>query len=295
MLCTKCGKTVPDESEFCPFCGTELERAAAPAPAPAPVATVPVQPQQPQHAPAPTQSSGRGVLIAVIAAVVLVVLVLGGIGAYKVINKLVLRPPVATTADVGDSSVTEPPLPTDATTETTDEMPPPTSPTTETTGETTETTGETPEADASSGGLDLDSYVGTWEFVGEPGPWGEGAPFSLERSGNILVGTAGLPDWDDTVRLQLAAGNDELQGESTTTYSDGETEVMALRMELDASGNLITVKYRGADGEWGIRVARRIAAAGALLMPEGTLEIFVLDGSGGADLLISAYRAGGSS
>ncbi|MBU0609178.1 MAG: hypothetical protein KKI08_14930 [Armatimonadetes bacterium] len=121
----------------------------------------------------------------------------------------------------------------------------------------TVTAGDTAGTGASVGGLDLDGFVGTWEFVGDPGPWGEGAPFSLERSGNILVGTAGLPYYEETIRLELTAGNGELQGESTTTYPDGKTEVMSLRIEPDAGGDLVTVKYRCDSGEWLMRVAKR--------------------------------------
>jgi len=116
---------------------------------------------------------------------------------------------------------------------------------------------ETPGAGASSSGAGADGFVGTWEFVGEPGPWGEGAPFNLERSGNALVGTAGLPYYEETIRLQLTFSNGELKGESTTTYPDGTTEVMALRMQLGVSGNLITVTYLCANGEWLMRVAKR--------------------------------------
>ncbi len=120
---------------------------------------------------------------------------------------------------------------------------------------------EPPVSGISYGAPDLDSYVGTWEFVGEPGPWGEGLPFSLERSGNILVGAVGLPEYyDHAIRLRLTAGNDELLGESTTVYADGETEVMALRMAHD--GDLLEVTFWRAGGEGRIRAARRTAAAG---------------------------------
>ncbi len=249
MFCTECGKTVPDESQFCPFCGTELGRAAVPAPAPPPEATVPLQSQQPQPPPPPTapphraQPSGSGTLIAVLVAVVFVFLVLGGIGAYIVIKKLGPKPP----ADVGGTSVTEMPA---------------------TAGPTTETTGETPATDSSTAGgaaseeggsaasgISLDALVGEWQVdiaqLDGPPP----TALTIRRNGDKVVGT--LNDRINT-HLDLAVVNGEYEG----TWTDPQVGTVA---------------------------------AEALLMPEGTLEIFVLDGSGGADLLISAYRGRGSS
>ncbi len=239
MLCTKCAKTVPDESQFCPFCGTELGRAAVPAPAPPPETTVPLQSQQPQP-------SGSGALIAVLVAVVFVFLVLGGIGAYIVIKKLGAKPP----ADVGGTSATEMPA---------------------TAGPTTETTGETPATDSSTAGgaaseeeeeggsaasgISLDALVGEWQVdiaqLDGPPP----TALTIRRNGDKVVGT--LNDRINT-HLDLAVVNGEYEG----TWTDPQVGTVA---------------------------------AEALLMPEGTLEIFVLDGSGGADLLISAYRGRGSS
>jgi len=237
MLCTKCAKTVPDESQFCPFCGTELGRAAVPAPAPPPETTVPLQSQQPQP-------SGSGALIAVLVAVVFVFLVLGGIGAYIVIKKLGPKPP----ADVGGTSATEMPA---------------------TAGPTTETTGETPATDSSTAGgaaseeeggsaasgISLDALVGEWQVdiaqLDGPPP----TALTIRRNGDKVVGT--LNDRINT-HLDLAVVNGEYEG----TWTDPQVGTVA---------------------------------AEALLMPEGTLEIFVLDGSGGADLLISAYRGRGSS
>lgn len=237
--CPRCGSINTGEAVNCLRCRTPLpgpQEASAPAPAPDAVqalatAAPPPAPQQQTVASPPqsgathasTRSAGCGSRVWMIVAALVLLLVMAWVGVYVFSNWPPTRAPVAPPVDVGGSAVTEPPV-----------------------------------SDISYGTPDLDGYVGAWEFVGEPGPWGEGAPFSLERHGNILVGTVGLPQhYDHTIRLQLAAGNDELLGESTTTYSDGETDVMALRLQLDAGGDLLTVTYRTADGQWLIRVAKR--------------------------------------
>ncbi len=257
MLCTKCGKTVPEESQFCPFCGTELERAAAPAPAPPPEATVPLQPQQPQPPP-PTpppqyaappqraQASGSSTLIAVLVAAVFMFLVLGGIGAYLVIKKLGTKPPAETPAEVTGTSATETPTTAGPTTERTDETP--------ATGSSTSRGAAPEDAGSAASGTSLDALVGEWQVdiaqLDGPPP----TTLTIRRSGDEVEGT--LNDRINT-HLNLAVVNGEYEG----TWTDPQVGTVA---------------------------------AEALLMPEGTLEIFVLDGSGGADLLISACRGGDS-
>ncbi len=134
MFCKKCGEDIPDDSQFCPFCAEEIGRPAAPEPPPPPVATAPLQQpepvyqqpaappsqqpgdQQPISAPqypavqAAPQSSGSGAIVGVIVALVFVVMLVGGVGAYMVIKKLGLKPPVGTVADAGGSSATETPV-----------------------------------------------------------------------------------------------------------------------------------------------------------------------------------------
>lgn len=127
MFCGKCGKEVPDESRFCPFCAEELEPEQPAAPAPSLEATARLQPQQPPTAvappqqpvapappeytaaPAPAKSSGSGALIAILVVVGLLVLVIGGIGAYVVMKRLGPAPSAQTTADMGGTPTTETP------------------------------------------------------------------------------------------------------------------------------------------------------------------------------------------
>lgn len=70
MICGNCGKTIPDTTKFCPYCGVKQGQIPAPAAAaPAPAAPVPptqpvppVQPAQPAGNPAPAgnQASSQG-------------------------------------------------------------------------------------------------------------------------------------------------------------------------------------------------------------------------------------------
>ncbi|MEI6502886.1 MAG: hypothetical protein WCP21_17890, partial [Armatimonadota bacterium] len=113
-------------------------------------------------------------------------------------------------------------------------------------------------ATETAGGFSLDDFVGKWEFVGEPGPWGEGMPFTLKRADNLMVGEVEIdPMYDDQIGLKLAAGNDELIGESTTTWKDGRSEVHSIAMSLNEAKSIITLKFRAEDGEWIVRVAQK--------------------------------------
>lgn len=100
-------------------------------------------------------------------------------------------------------------------------------------------------------GMNLDEFVGTWQFIGESGPWGEGVPIKLERAGNLIIGEAVVEEmYDYRIKLKLAPGNGELLGESTTTYTNEPPTNMAISMELNPSKNTMTVKWRCDDGSW---------------------------------------------
>lgn len=247
--CGKCGAVTTGDFDRClrcqePFAAPEPVVAPVPPtpPAPAPVpAAPPVQPPEPVYAPpapvyappsqpapvyapaplpAPARSAGPGLAVVLILVGALVLIVLG-VAGFFVWQKLKPTPPKPETTTSAPAA--------------------------------TSTTAPTPTTSA----LNLDDFVGSWEFVGQPGPWGEGAPVVLERQGDLITGTAGLPDWEEKITLELVDHNGELAGQSVTTYPDGKSETMDVRFELDAGKNLVTVRYKAADGEWLTRVAQR--------------------------------------
>jgi hypothetical protein len=96
----------------------------------------------------------------------------------------------------------------------------------------------------------LDQYVGTWEFVGEPGPWGEGFPFKLRRSGDGIAGTAGQ---DGEVKIDLTSTAVGLEGSST------DRSGWVMRLTLTLKDGLLTVQAQPPDGEVITRVAKKAA------------------------------------
>ena len=85
MFCRKCGAKIPDESEFCPECGTKIvrttQRQAAPKPAPAPA---------PMPAPAPAEPKKKKlwpIFLGLGLAVILVAGVCGFLGLQVIKNK----------------------------------------------------------------------------------------------------------------------------------------------------------------------------------------------------------------
>lgn len=244
-ICAKCGEAVPEDAAFCPFCSTDIAPAApasaavtAPrpplaAPSPPPPPPTSTRPSsQPPPAPAVPATPPRGsscLIVALILALVLVLTIVGVIAYLAWIGSShpAAPGPHAQTAPIAPAPGTKP------------------------------SPGQQPAPDDLTGGAKLEDFVGEWWFVGEAGPWGEGPPFKLEKFGNLLVGVAGDPQWEEKTELKLTLGNERATGESTTRYPDGKTEVMSISMELNEKKNIITLKYRADDGEWLVRVAER--------------------------------------
>jgi len=265
MNCPKCGATIRSDAAACPFCAADTSprapAAGGAAPPPmgpsAPVApTVAFQPVTPPPVQAyasvpmatptgpPAKRSSPIVACAVIGCLGL--LIVGGLGGFLAWKKFAPKLPVALTtgANKPPASATGAP------------------------GNTTGATGSAatdqsaPPAATTEEALNLDDFVGTWEFVGEPGPWGEGMPVKLERSGNLLIGEVEVPEmYDDRIKLKLSAGNGEVLGESTTIYKNEPPHANAVSMELNDSKNIITVKFRSDSGEWLMRVAEKKSGA----------------------------------
>ncbi|MEI6500421.1 MAG: hypothetical protein WCP21_05260 [Armatimonadota bacterium] len=259
MICGECGKTVPTDADFCPFCATEVKRAARPPvpppPPPAPTHAAPVGPTTPLPAPplpAP-RPSGPGIVIGAVVAVVVVLMILGGVAAYFVLNR---HQPAKT--QTGTAATHQP---ADTTPVAGDGAPGKTPATGTAGGDASD--GAARSSTTGAGGLNLDDFVGTWQFVGEPGPWGEGWPFRLRRVGNLITGDVEVPELYDgtSIELKMAAGNGELTGESTEVDNGGAPESHAILMTLSDSNTVMTLKYRGEGGEWFTHVAEKKSGA----------------------------------
>lgn len=90
MICPSCGKMIPDNSTFCPECGTPFSYAAQ-----APVQSDPMAMGDYQYTTAPAKKSKLPIIIVAVVAVVLIVC--GVIFGPKIINALGPKPEEAVT------------------------------------------------------------------------------------------------------------------------------------------------------------------------------------------------------
>lgn len=264
MFCSACGEKVPEDAAFCPFCAADLRPAAAP-PAPAavppPPAAVPppppaTVPPPPAVAPAPVYAapvstpppaapaakpSGCGAAVGIVVGLLLVLVVLGGVGGYIMLKRLHPDDIARIAASTANARET---------------------PTAATPGEAKSdgsTAASKPAADeaapAGSSPADdsdpLSKYAGKWEFVGEPGPWGEGFGMELKATDGRLVGTSGMEGF--LVKIELREKNGTFEGEST----DSDNGTIPLLLEPTDDAGVMTLRYRVQTGEWLTRVIKR--------------------------------------
>ncbi len=182
------------------------------------------------------RSSGCGAAVGVVVALLIVLLVLGGVGAYIAINKLHLAPPTKNAP-----SATTTPAPDESTPKPDRETARPSAAAQEPTADQAPATEPDP----------LSKYAGTWEFVGEPSPWGEGFGMELKVESGKLVGRSGTEGFE--VRIQLEERNGALQGQST----DPDNGTIPLEIAPTDNAGVMTLKYRIRTGEWLTRVIKR--------------------------------------
>jgi len=249
VYCPACGKQAPADVAFCPFCAAELrtQEPAQAAPSPPPAQPAPVAPSTaPAVPPTGGSSASCWIIGGLVGAFLFVALVAVVFLVYLAVTKAPSgspEGPQAGSAAEHTSTATEPPD-ADGT-----EAAPPTQP-------------EAPPQEGPSEGaaaLDLSLFEGPWQFVGEPGPWGEGPGMELWQESGKVIGQAGFPDekWDIT----LTERSGELEGESTR---GGETIQLIVRPE-PSSTDLLTVLYRYEESEtqeWITRVATRGSEGG---------------------------------